>query len=204
MTPKSAYLIGLTGGIASGKSALARALRAQGAAVIDADAISRQLTASGGSALKPLRETFGDGVFSGAELNRAALAAQVFADAEELQKLNALMHPMILAEVERLRTEMAASKVIVLDAALLYEAGWDSRCDEVWCAWLPRCLQLRRVMRRDQLSFRQANERLNSQLPTSVKRRRADHSILTLGSREKNGEKAIRLWRDALRRAELA
>ncbi|NLG57841.1 MAG: dephospho-CoA kinase, partial [Clostridiales bacterium] len=95
------YLIGLTGGIACGKSNLTSALLSVGAVVIDADEISRALTAPGGQALPAIRAAFGDEVFEGEALNRQKLAGLVFFDAQALKKLNAITHPLIFAEMDR-------------------------------------------------------------------------------------------------------
>lgn len=204
MTPSKAYLVGLTGGIASGKTTLARALAGAGAPVIDADRIASTLTGAGGQALPGIRQAFGDQVFNGDSLNRRALADRIFADSAARQRLDALMHPLILQQVERQRQELAGHGVLILDAALLFEAGWDSLCDEVWCAYVPPCVQLWRLMRRDGLSLAKALQRMRSQMPSREKRRRADHSISTWGSRGHNADKALGLWREAKRRAEHA
>ena len=97
----SNYVIGLTGGIACGKTNLTRALLAAGAPVIDADEISRSLTASGGSALPAIRAAWGDRVFDGEELNRRALSDIVFKDPEERKKLNAILHPLIFSRIRQ-------------------------------------------------------------------------------------------------------
>lgn len=201
MTPNKPHIIGLTGGIASGKSNLSRALREAGAIVIDADQISRDLTAPGGPALAPLRQAFGDGVFEGEALNRQALAALVFADSQALSRLNALMHPMVLDEIRRQIAQHQDELALVIDVPLLYEVGWDKHCDEVWCAWAPILTRMRRLMRRDGLSLKQARAREKSQMPSAQKARRADHVIKTTGTREHSAQQALALWRDALRRA---
>ena len=142
------YIIGLTGGIASGKSNIARALVREGAYVIDTDKISHSLTQAGGAALPLLRARFGDGMFDGEQLNRKRFGDRVFADKESLQALNAILHPMIRAEVERRIEENKDLPALVIDVPLLYEVGWDSMCDEVWCAYAPVYEQIRRLMRR--------------------------------------------------------
>lgn len=200
MTPSEGRLIGLTGGIATGKSNLAQALRQAGAQVIDADQLARQITAPGGAALPLLREAFGEGVFEGQELNRKALAALVFAQPEQLKRLNAIMHPMLLEMMLQVARRLSGSGPVILEAALLFEAGWDRYCQETWCAWVPGPVQLRRVMRRDGLSRAAALQRIQSQLPLKDKLRRADHRILTLFSRRCSQRKALRLWRAAMRR----
>lgn len=195
------YLIGLTGGIASGKSSLSNALRQAGAAVIDADKISHELTMVDGLALPALKDAFGEAYFRHGALDRAALGNLVFSDRAQLDKLNALMYPLILSQMERQIDDNADQPVVILDVPLLYEAGWDSMCDEVWCAWAPKFVQVRRLMKRNGLSLRQALARIKSQMPAREKARRANHVILTTGTRQESAKKALTLWRDALRRA---
>lgn len=193
-------VIGLTGGIATGKSHLSDVLRAEGARVVDADRISRALTAPGGPALLLIRQAFGDGVFDGDILNRRALGARVFADPAELARLNGLLHPMIGQEIRRQLEEASAQgeAVVFLDAPLLYEAGLDKLCGEVWCAWIPRKTQLMRLMARDGLSRREALQRMNSQMSAWEKRRRADRWIDTRGTMEESADQVRRLYRQML------
>ena len=195
------YLIGLTGGIASGKSSLSNALRQAGAVVIDADKISHELTMVDGLALPALKDAFGEAYFRHGALDRAALGNLVFSQRTQLDKLNALMYPLILSQMERQIDDNADQAVVILDVPLLYEAGWDSMCDEVWCAWAPKIVQVRRLMKRNGLSLRQALARIKSQMSAREKARRASHVILTTGTRQESAKKALTLWRDALRRA---
>ncbi len=196
------YVIGLTGGIASGKSNVSAALRALGAPVIDADEISRALTAPGGKALPGIRAAFGDSYFEGDALNRKALGSLVFSDGEALEKLNGLTHPLILSEIEsRMETlRRVGEPVCILEAPLLFEAGLDRMCDTVWCVWLPRALQIRRLMERDGITRREAEKRIGSQMPAKEKRRRSQQVIDTRGSREESAEKARALYRETLAR----
>ena len=97
----SRYVIGLTGGIACGKSHLTKTLRDAGARIVDADEISRSLTAAGGKALPAIRAAFGEAVFRGETLDRRALGAKVFADETARGRLNAILHPMIFEEMRR-------------------------------------------------------------------------------------------------------
>ena len=148
-------IIALTGGIACGKTTLANMLRELGAPVIDADAISRSLTAPGGKALPAIREAFGSEVFQNDQtLNRAALAARVFQDPEQLRKLNAVTHPLIIermqSEIERCRK--SGAPVVVLDVPLLFETGLDRLADETVCVSAPLPVQLKRLMTRNGLT----------------------------------------------------
>ncbi len=187
--------IGLTGGIATGKSFVSGLLAREGAMIVDADRISHELTQHGGMALPLIREAFGPGVFTGDALDRPALAALVFGDQQALSRLNGIMHPLIRAEIERRLRAGAQADVplMVLDAPLLYEAGLETLCDEVWCTWLPQSTQLARLMRRDGLSRAQALRRIRSQMSALEKRRRADRWIDTRGSMADTEAQALRL-----------
>lgn len=188
----SSYVVGLTGGIASGKSNLSRALKQAGVRVVDADAVSRGLTAPGGKALLAIRAAFGAQVFDGEMLNRRALSDRVFSDPEEMKKLNGLMHPMIL---DTIRQELDAWEgPAVLEAPLLYETGIDAWCDEVWCAYVPQDEQIRRLRHREGVTWREALRRIRSQMPAREKARRARHVIRTNGTKEDSARIVLALW----------
>ena len=198
-------IIGLTGGIACGKSNVSDALRELGALIIDGDVLSRQVTAPGSDALPLLREAFGEGIFNAdGTLNRRALGAIVFADEGERLRLNAIVQPLIrrriLEEIERARAEGAA--LCVLDMPLLYEEGLDSLCARVWCVSLPREEQLRRLMARDSFTREEAERRLQSQLPAEEKAARADVVIDTSGTIAETRAKIPALYRMELREEE--
>jgi len=189
----SSYVIGLTGGIACGKTNLSDALRKEGAPVIDADEISRSLTAPGGDALPLIRKAFGDPVFDGDNLNRKKLGALVFSDPQALKTLNGITHPLSL---QKMKEEMDRHPgTVVLDVPLLFETGLDQWCDEIWCAYLPQQEQLKRLMARDGITRAAALQRIHSQMPTLQKARRADHVIRTCGSREESAALVLALWR---------
>ena len=196
----SSYVIGLTGGIACGKTNLTRALQRAGAPVIDADEISRGLTAPGGPALPAIRETWGDGVFDGDELNRRAVSDIVFSDPHERDALNGILHPMVLSEIHRQMD--AIDGPVVMDVPLLYEVGMDSWCQEIWCAYVPQKEQVRRVRKRGAITYKEALRRIHSQMPVMEKRRRADHVIRTEGSKEESAQIVLTLWRNAVDRLE--
>lgn len=185
------YVIGLTGGIASGKSTAAEALRRMGVQVIDADAISRALTAPDGAAAPLVLERFGT-------LDRKTLARLIFSDAQARQALNDIVHPMVARQMQ---AELAAStaEIIVLDVPLLFEAGLEGMADEVWVVHVPNEEQLRRVMARDGISEADARARVDSQMPTDEKMRRADVAIDTTGP----FEQTVALLENALRDARL-
>ena len=177
--------IGLTGGIACGKSNVSSELRRLGAFVIDGDVISRELTAPGGAALPAIREAFGESVFAAPDvLDRKALGALIFSDGAARERLDAVMQPLILREILRRMDEARAKgeALCVLDMPLLYEKGLDRLCDAVWCVSLPEETQLERLMARDGIGREAALARVRSQMDAREKARRADVVIDTSGS----------------------
>ena len=177
-------IIGLTGGIACGKSTISLTLHELGAVIIDGDVLSRELTMPGGAALTAIREVFGEGVFHpDGTLNRRSLGAVVFADDAARRMLDGIMQPLIRAKIlhgiEEARKQGAAA--CVLDMPLLYEQDLNSLCDRVWCAYVPRETQLKRLMARDGFTPEEAEQRLRSQLPTEEKAAKADVVIDTSG-----------------------
>ncbi|MFN3611358.1 dephospho-CoA kinase [Tepidimonas sp.] len=142
--------IGLTGGIGSGKSTVAAMLAALGATVVDADAISRASTAAGGAAIEPIRQAFGDAFITPAgALDRDRMRARVFSDGDAKARLEAIVHPLVRAEIDR-RIAACTADAIVLDLPLLVEsAAWRQRCDRVWVVDCAPETQIRRVMARN-------------------------------------------------------
>lgn len=171
--------IGLTGGIASGKSTVGRLLAAHGLPVLDADVYAREALAPGSAGARAVLERYGERVaLAGAAepgeplpaLDRAALGRIVFHDAAELRWLEQLVHPLVrarfAAELERLNQE----PVVVLMIPLLFEAGLEGLCSEIWLVDCDEDQQLQRLMQRDQLSEADARARLAAQWPLSRKR----------------------------------
>ena len=202
MKPNKPYVIGLTGGIACGKTNIANVLRDMNVTVLDADAISRSVTAPGGEALPKVREAFGDGVFDGDVLDRRKLGDIVFRNENERKKLEGIIHPLVIGTMQRL-TEEAQTPVVAWDVPLLYETGMDMHCNEVWCAYVCENEQVRRVMRRDGLSREQALLRIASQMPLYEKKTRAQHVIHTENSFRETRRRVRGLMRDLQRRLNL-
>ena len=162
--PRTPLRLGLTGGIGSGKSTVARLLQDQGAALIDADAISRAATAAGGSAIDALRAEFGsDFITAEGALDRDRMRAHVFAHPAARQTLEAVIHPIVRADIER-QYQAARSDCVVFDIPLLVESpGWRERLDTVWVVDASPDTQIQRVMQRNGWSRTQVEAVLAAQ-----------------------------------------
>ena len=166
-------IIGLTGGIASGKSTIARLLEKMGASVIDADQLSRDAVIPGSLALSEIAEEFGPSILNqDGTLNRAALGKIIFADPDSRHLLEAITHPAIASLArERLDSlERKGVEVAVYMAPLLVEAGVSGRVDEIWVVFVDTETQVMRLMARDGISREEALQRINSQMPMEEKR----------------------------------
>lgn len=180
-------IIGLTGGIASGKSTVSRLLAEHGYAVIDADRIAWQLAEPDNSLWQAYYERYGEKVLNDDRtLNRQAVASVVFQNPAEKQWMDSAAHPMIKAEIQRnlARLIVAGRDVVFLDVPLLYEAGWEYMADTVWVVYADEANQLRRLCQRNGFSEAEAQRRIGAQLPMSEKKRRADVVIDNNGSLE--------------------
>lgn len=196
--------IALTGGIACGKSTVAGMLAELGAAVIDADAISRGLTAADGLALPAIRERFGDGVFHpDGTLNRAALSAIVFADEQALHALNGITHPLIFRQMQEQAEacRKRGTEIVVLDVPLLFETGMQHLGDIVACVHCPQETQIDRLKARNAMSREEALSRMESQMPVEEKARRSDVAIDTDCSLEALYETVHKLYQGWLKAA---
>lgn len=168
-------LIGLTGGIASGKSTAGRMLKDAGVAVIDADVLARDAVAPGSAALTAIVDRFGDVLLEGGTLDRKRLGTIVFANEEARKELNAIVHPAVAQlAFERLdELRQRGEAVAVYEVPLLFENNLDGMMDATLLIALDEETQLRRVMQRDGLDEAAARARINSQMPLAQKRQRA-------------------------------
>ena len=192
-------VVGLTGGIASGKSTFAALLRARGAPVIDADALSRTVVEPGAPALAAIAREFGPEVLlADGALDRKRLGARVFADEAQRRRLEAITHPAIRAAMASETARLAAEghALAFYDAPLLYEVGLEGALDAVVVVWAPRGRQRERLAQRDGLTPEEAESRLAAQLPIDEKAARADFVVENAGPREALEEKADRLLAD--------
>ncbi|MGH9293337.1 MAG: dephospho-CoA kinase [Acidimicrobiales bacterium] len=180
--------IGLTGGIGSGKSTVAGLLLAKGALLIDADQIARQVVEPGSPAHARVVERFGDGVVgAGGEIARDRLAKRVFADAEALSDLNAIVHPAVAAVIaERLAAEAGGEGVVVLEIPLLVESGGRERypLDGVVVVDAPVEVSVRRLVSKRQMASGDARSRVAAQATRAERLAAADYVIVNAGSLE--------------------
>jgi dephospho-CoA kinase len=199
-------LVGLTGSIATGKSTVSRMFAHQGARVIDADLLSREVVMPGQPAYARIVEEFGSQlVLEDGSLDRKALGAIVFADPARRRRLEEITHPAIGARQQRILSvldEEAFEGVVLWDAALLFESGGVAKMDRVVVVFADPDTERRRLMERDGLSEADAQARIASQMPIAEKAKLADHVIDNSGTREET-ERQVRAVHGALH-AELA
>ncbi|MBI2878178.1 MAG: dephospho-CoA kinase [Candidatus Rokubacteria bacterium] len=181
-------LVGLTGGIGSGKSTVSRLFRDLGCLIIDADTIAREVVEPGEPAWRGIVEAFGREILlPDGQLDRKGLGALVFADPAKRRTLNALTHPAINAREQAIQAELEAQGyegIVILDAALLIEAGGADRMDRLVVVYGDEATQLRRLMDRDDLDEAEARRRIASQMPLREKVRLAHHVIDNSGRPE--------------------
>lgn len=173
--------VGLTGGIATGKSTVSRMFVECGAAVIDADVLAREAVAPGQPALRQIVASFGPGTLaSDGTLNRERLASIVFKDPAQRARLEAIIHPYVFVEEERRCREVSENNrnaVVIFDAALLIETGAYKNKDQVIVVTADEQSQLARLKSRDHLTEAQARERIAAQMPLSEKVKVAHYVI---------------------------
>ena len=193
--------VGLTGGIATGKSTVTAILRELGCHLLEADKIAHRFIEPGGAAYNDVVHAFGRGILTpDGRVDRTKLGAIVFADPLRLARLNAIVHPHVLAEQDR---ELAAIEraephaIAVVEAALLIEAGYTDRLDCLVVTWCTPEQQLARLTQQDAgrgLTIEQARQRIAAQMPLEEKRRMADEAIDCSGSLEHTREQTMALF----------
>ena len=180
-------LIGLTGGIATGKSTVSTLLRLSGYPVIDADQLVRQLQTAHSKGLERLTAVFGSGILNADQtLNRQALGSLVFSDQTKLAKLNMVMQPLIRDEIWRQVKNYQKQQIpyVILDAPRLCEENYADECDLVVVVATDHQIQVQRLMKRNGYSQAEAEQRIDSQMPLAEKKRLADIVIDNNGSKE--------------------
>ncbi len=203
---RNLYVIGLTGNIATGKSVVAAILAQLGAQVVDADALAHQAMRAGTPTWQHVVDEFGPEVLQpNDEIDRAWLGARVFADPEALARLEAIVHPTVIAESKRLLQDLhkemtpsasdsAGVRVIVLEAIKLIESGMYRRCDELWVVTCPHEQQVKRLTEGRGLSTAEAELRIAAQPPQAVKIALADVVIDNSADLKQTRAQVLREW----------
>lgn len=194
-----ARVIGLTGGIASGKSTMAKFFRDKGAAVLSADTIAFALAKPRQILYRLYVEHFGEGILQAdGTLDRRAIGRLVFGSESERQWLDETTHPILERAMRRQIAVKQAKNfpVIILDVPLLFEAGWDKMTEENCLVFVDEATQLARLMRRNGYTEAEARARIAAQMPLSEKKQRADTFIDNNGSLEESFLQAEKLWKE--------
>ena len=194
--------VGLTGGIASGKSTVSEAFARLGAKVLDADEVAREVVLPGKPAWTKLRHTFGSEFFHpDGRLNRSKLRRLVFADPEQRSRLNAIVHPEVMREIdfrfEQLTTS-AQDAVVVVDVPLLLEVGVAHRFDKVIVVYANESVQIKRLRQRDGLSMEGARRALSTQMVLDKKVEQADYVIDNSGTQDETQAQVEKVWQKLL------
>jgi dephospho-CoA kinase len=196
--------IGLTGGIGSGKSTVARILAERGAPIIDADQVGHAIYQRGGPAYLELVRAFGETILAAdRSVDRKRLGAIVFADPAALKKLNAIVHPKMFERMREMAAGMRARgerRPIVLEAAVLIEASWTRLCDEVWLVIASRERVIERIERDRGMKREETAARIKAQLSDEERRKYATVVIENEGTIEQLRQRVAGLWAEALER----
>lgn len=178
-------VIGLTGGIASGKSTVSELLSVFGFKVVDADKAAREAVKKGSKGLAQLREVFGDeAIDENGEMNRRYMGDLVFNHPEKRLELNAIIHPIVRDIMEEEKQEyLKQGYNVIMDIPLLFENELENTVDEVWVVYTSESIQMDRLMQRNNLSLEDAKARVYSQISIDKKSRMADHVIDNLGDK---------------------
>lgn len=196
-------IVGLTGGIATGKSLVSNELKRLGAHIIDADIVAREIVEPGKPAYGEIVREFGRSILKeDGTLDRKGLGRIVFSDKEALEKLNAITHPRIKERIAQEALEIGKGyedPVIVVDIALLIELGMHTAMSSVIVVYSPEDEQIRRMLQRDGLTEQDARDRLKAQMPIKEKLKYADHIIENTGTVESALARTREVWEEIMR-----
>ena len=173
------YKIGITGGIGSGKSTVCSLFAERGVAVYDSDSRAKQLMSESAELREQLIEAFGEECYADGELNRGYLAKQVFGNAEALSRLNAIVHPAVRADF-RTWAEQQSGAYVILESAILFEAGFESEVDTTLAVMAPLEERVRRTMARDGVDRESVMERIAHQMSDDELHARAKRTLVNL------------------------
>ena len=179
------YFLGLTGGIASGKSTADEFFKKREIPIIDSDLIAHRIMEIGQNGYKAVVDYFGNDILHDDQtIDRRKLGAIVFNDREKLKKLNEITHPLVHQEIEQQMVQYRANheKLVVIDVPLLFESGFESLCNGVLVISITPELQLERLMKRNNFAKKEAIARINNQMPLSEKEKRATYVVTNTGT----------------------
>ncbi len=194
-------IVGLTGGIVSGKTTIAKMFQELGAQVIDADEIARKVVRPGEKAWQGIVEYFGPGILrEDLEINRKKLADIVFSNKEKLAVLNSITHPeiilMLKKQINQLKNKYQKNIICIVEAPLLFEAHLEDMMDKIIVVYLNREEQLKRLLLRNNLTREEAIQRIESQMPLEEKLSRADYVIDNCFSLQQTKKKVLQVWKE--------
>jgi len=192
--------VGLTGGIASGKTSVANWFAEKGLPVINADQVVHELMALE-PVISAVRREFGPEVIRDGRIDRSLLGEKVFGDAKARARLEKIIHPLTARAVEEkcAALEKEHYPLVILDVPLLFEAGWDKKVDQVWVVYVPPVVQKKRLIQRNGFSSEEAERRISSQMPLEEKTKKADIVIDNSGSWEKTEAILRKIWQEIVR-----
>lgn len=194
-------IVGLTGGIVSGKTTIARMFQELGAQVIDADEIARKVVRPGEKAWQGIVEYFGPEILrEDLEINRKKLADIVFSNKEKLAVLNSITHPeiilMLKKQINQLKNKYQKNIICIVEAPLLFEAHLEDMMDKIIVVYLNREEQLKRLLLRNNLTREEAIQRIESQMPLEEKLSRADYVIDNCFSLQQTKKQVLQVWKE--------
>ncbi len=190
-------ILGLTGGIASGKTTVAQMLIRLGARLIEADDLARQVVEPGTEGLRKVVCAFGEEILDAdGKLRRDLLGKIVFSDPVKLRLLNSVLHPVMAVEAKKQLASLSRQGTAVLAGSLLFEAGWEKLVDKMLLVYVDSKTQLSRLMARDGLSRLEAQARISSQLPLEEKLAKADYLIDTSRPLADVQKQVEAIWRE--------
>ena len=186
-------VIGITGGIATGKSTIDNIIKSLGYQVIDSDDISKRLSQKGGCVYEAIVANFGkEYLDSLGEIDRQKLGKLIFNDANAKELLNSISHPLIVEEIKK-EVAISANEMIFVDIPLLFESQLAYLCDKIICVYVPQKIQLKRLMARDKITRDYAIAKINSQMDLEIKKDQSDYVISTLGDLAASKEQIINI-----------
>jgi len=174
-------ILGLTGGMGSGKSVVSQLLNVMGIPVYDSDSRSKILTETSSVIIQGLKDEFGEAIYIDGRLNKKLLSEKIFSNKDNLLKVNSIIHPVVYKDFLLWKSQHSDRKVVVQETAILFEAKLEGRFDKIICVTAPEKLRILRVVKRSGLSSEEVKQRLANQLDESFKLSHSDFNIVNDG-----------------------